>query len=516
MKLAIVAALLASAVAVLGDGNTQQEWVALVSKHASLGSKISAGALSEYTTTMKKAIRATGADITSYHPEIGMATIIGPAQSITSVKKMADVVGVFRSVKRRFIPEADKLLGGAAGGRRLHEDHDTLVDAARSAAARLLPAFKEPDYRPLQWSRKAIGADRALNAGLKGKGATVAVLDTGFYLDHPAIKRYDQSLSYNFIVDEQLAFNYTLANNPGDLDFSHGTHTASTVAGADLGGKGTIGVAPEANLVLVKVLSDMGFGYDPQVVGGILYAVAAGVDIISMSLGSLSNVTGSPEDGYTASDVSMWIQMYNRVFSFAHDRGVTVVVAGGNDAVQMDTQTDLFAFFAENKWTISVAATGPTFWAKDPKNAKLNGSSSYTNTGSAIDFSAPGGNNMAVNRTAGATQETCSYTLNTGVFSTSCYRFDYVLSAALSKEALFSMPRYGIPTRYAFVAGTSMATPHVAGVAALIRGKKKGRISVDQMKEYLKQCSYDLGDKGKDPIYGHGLISASKVVDLKF
>lgn len=173
-------------------------------------------------------------------------------------------------------------------------------------------------------------------------------------------------------------------------------------------------------------------------------------------------------------------------------------------------------YWAENKKTISVSATGPTFWAKDPQHSKLNGIASFTNTGSAIDFSAPGGNDQAFDPTPNAVQQTCSYTLNTGIFTMSCVRFDYVVSAALSSEALFAQPRYGIPTRYAFVAGTSMAAPHVAGVAALIRGKKKGRIAPDQMKEYLKRCSYDLGDKGKDKLYGYGLVSASKVVDLKF
>ena len=103
----------------------------------------------------------------------------------------------------------------------------------------------------LQWGHDAVDAPEAWDAGGRGDGARVAVIDTGFDTDHPdLIPNVNFALSTNFVPGESLT--YALPDS-----FSHGTHTAGTVAAAD-NGFGTIGVAPEAELVLVKGLPDAG------------------------------------------------------------------------------------------------------------------------------------------------------------------------------------------------------------------------------------------------------------------
>ena len=206
------------------------------------------------------------------------------------------------------------------------------------------PASGDDDeFFDLQWGHDAIDAPEAWNAGARGDGARVAVIDTGFDTDHPDLApNVNFGLSANFVPGETLTY---AINDP----FSHGSHTAGTVAAAD-NGFGTIGVAPEAELVLVKGLPDEGCGSDAPILQGIVHAAGiADADIISMSLGSRLEKSGYLEVGcdpgpaddvfVTASEVSEIRKAWARVVGFATAQGATGSPRPGTTARTRITRT---------------------------------------------------------------------------------------------------------------------------------------------------------------------------------
>ncbi|WP_018477542.1 S8 family peptidase [Pontibacter roseus] len=364
------------------------------------------------------------------------------------------------------------------------------------------PASGDNDrYFDLQWGHAAIQAPAAWNAGARGKGVRVAVLDSGFDLDHPDLApNIDIAASKNFVPGEQLS--YALAGVG-----SHGTHTAGTIAAAD-NGTGIIGVAPEAELILVKVLRDGGSGSFGWMMEGIVHATQQGADVINMSLGAAIPRNGKflddngtpddPTDDFIVSDtkaVQELLIAINRATSYATKNGVTVIASAGNDANNGNADKSLLHIPSASTGVISISATAPTGWALAPATTSLDGFASYSNFGTAdVHFAAPGGDYQY----PGAEIATI------GGIRQYVYVFDYVFSTGSNLD----------PTRasYYWSVGTSMAGPHAAGVAALIIGQNGGSMDPAHVLARMRASADDLGMPGRDPLYGYGRVNAFKAV----
>ena len=239
----------------------------------------------------------------------------------------------------------------------------------------------------LQWGHDAVDAVEAWNAGYRGAGVRVAVLDTGFDLDHPDLApNINFALSKNFVAGETLS--YALPD-----PFSHGTHVAGTIAAAD-NAFGIIGIAPQAELVLLKVLGDAGSGEFGDLIEAVVYAADVDADVINMSLGATL-----PKNGFCdefgcvgANEVAALLVAINRATTYAFQQGTTVIAAAGNEAADGDHNGPVVHTPSNGPNVISISATAPIGWATDPGNIFLDSPASYSNYGqSTIDFAAPGG-----------------------------------------------------------------------------------------------------------------------------
>ncbi|HLE85665.1 MAG TPA: S8 family serine peptidase [Thermoanaerobaculia bacterium] len=334
---------------------------------------------------------------------------------------------------------------------------------------------------PLQWSLPAISADDAWAAGCTGDGARVAILDGGIYNIHPDIApNLDAACSVSFVPGQPYN------NDVGT--FWHGTHVAGIVAAAD-NGFGTLGVAPEATLVGVKVLHN-GSGSFGAVIGGILYASdpaafglggCAQADIINMSLGAIFQKS-APGGGPLVAALA-------KAVNYAASKGVLVVSAAANNGLDLGQLFDVTVVPCESGSGACVSATGPLGWAlgatdfSRPASYSNYGEGTITVSGPGGDFALPG---SAVCTVAGVTFP--------------CWVFDMVVSSCRGASA---PPTFSV----CWAAGTSMATPAVSGVAALIKGANPG-ISLGALKAKLQQTSDDLGKTGHDEFYGHGWVNA--------
>ena len=181
-----------------------------------------------------------------------------------------------------------------------------------------------PDLGGDDWGADLINAPEVWNAGYTGEGVVVAVLDTGVDYNHEDLQdniwtnsgeiadngKDDDGNGY---IDDVYGWNsHDYDNDTLDID-GHGTHVAGTIASVN-NDYGATGIAYDAQIMPVKVFDDSGFASDSSIIDGIYYAVDNGADVINMSLGG-----GGPNK-----DLESAIE-------YAHENGVTVVMAAGNN-----------------------------------------------------------------------------------------------------------------------------------------------------------------------------------------
>jgi serine protease len=297
-----------------------------------------------------------------------------------------------------------------------------------------------------------------------GRGAVVAVLDSGVaYEDYgshrraPDLQRSSFVEGYDFIDGD---------HHPNDA-FGHGTHVAGTIAQATNNGQGVAGIAYNAKIMPLRVLDSYGFGDSVAIARAIRYAAKRQVDVINLSI--------EFDDYVVASQIPGIID----AIRFAHRRGVVMVGAAGND----ELGGGRVAYPARAKQVIAVGATtahGCLAW--------------YSNRGRELDLTAPGGGN---DDDPGSDAEM------------SLCRPDEGGQSIFQQTFVRQRPnRFRLVKRYD---GTSMASPHVAGIAALLiaSGKLGPNPTPAAVQQHLQSTARDLGSQGFDQRYGWGLVDAA-------
>lgn len=288
-----------------------------------------------------------------------------------------------------------------------------------------------------------------------GSGVTVAVIDTGV-----AYENYQQGgwfwgrTNYYKAPDlNETTFvpGYDFVNDdshPND-DEGHGTHVAGTIAGTTNNNSGVAGLAYGAKIMPIKVLDGNGSGTYFDVAEGIRFAADNGAQVINLSLG------GSTGASYLED-----------ALRYAYEKGVTIVAAAGNNGAGSVSYPAAY-----DDYVIAVGAT-----RFDESRAP------YSNYGSALDIVAPGGDTSVDQNADGYGDGVLQQT-----FSGSYNNFNYY-----------------------FYQGTSMATPHVAAAAALVISN--GAQTPNEVREMLQSTADDLGNAGRDDVYGHGLLNLAKAL----
>ena len=176
-----------------------------------------------------------------------------------------------------------------------------------------------------------------------------------------------------------------------------------------------------------------------------------------------------------------------KAVNYAVGHGVFVVVAAGNDGANLDADRDFVSVPAQSGAAFAVSATGPI------NQVNFDQLAFYSNFGrSGVAVAAPGGN------------------LLPGTPPVVVDVRDLVLGPC-SRQSL-AIPACARATFYLFVAGTSAASPHAAGVAALVAGRAGGGLTAGQLRTFIEQSADDLGKPGVDLFYSHGRINAFRAV----
>lgn len=309
----------------------------------------------------------------------------------------------------------------------------------------------------------------------KGTGVKIGIIDSGIDYNHPDLND-NYAGGYDF---------YYYDNDPMDV-YGHGTHVAGTACGEDndngtddgTGKYGIVGVAPNCELYSLRVLNDDGVGYWSDIIASVEWATGAEV-----YLAAWGDTAATSTQGIRMDIVNLSLgkdrdpgTIVRQAFDNAYGQGLLIVAAAGNSGKPSGNGNNTI-YPAKFDSVIAVAATDPS-----------NNRASFSSTGDEVELAAPG---VSVYST---------WNDSTAYYGTPLCR---------TEEGRQACYKYG--------SGTSMASPHVAGAAALVIAagiideNGDGNIN-DEVRSILQSTATDLGLSGRDPLFGFGLVNALAAV----
>jgi subtilisin family serine protease len=513
----------------------------------------------------KAAIKRAGGRILRTNTRVGVATVASANPRFAPVvASSAAIQGVAR----------DRVIGSAPKPKpKFSEEMMRDVRAATKDAKAAGGAEKgdrgggrEEPFASFQWDMKMIHAttDGSYAKERGRKDVLVGIIDTGVDGNHPDIApNFSRSLSRNFTTDIPLIDGPCedepdhSCSDPADVDEnSHGTHVASTI-GSPINGLGMAGVAPEVTLVNLRAGQDSGYFFLQPTVDALTYAGDHGISVVNMSyfidpwlFNCRANPADSPEQQLEQQTI---IDATQRALDYAHQHGVTLIAAAGNEHTNLaqvtsddispdfppgsehhrDIDNNCLSLPEQGNNVLGVSAVGPSKTKAD-----------YSNYGYAkISVAAPGGwfrdePWTAANPLAGVPNLIlAAYPKNVAeelgdIDANGDPTTPFVLKSCKGKTCAY----------YQYIQGTSMASPHAVGVAALIvskYGKRRGgTVSLNPFltQAYLEASAtetpcmtpnpFSYAGKGRPPefdtfcegtpayngVYGYGIVDALTAV----
>jgi len=404
-------------------------------------------------------IRSVGGRVLMIFHEIGVALV---ASADPSFPTAAAALPGIQSV----VPD-----GEMAAGSLVDLGSGTVSEAVVEPAGAAAEGEAVPLIHPNQWNLQRIDAAQAWSRGYLGQGVQIAVLDTGIdYLHQELAGKVNMALSRSLVPEVVPGGRAPFADT-----HIHGTHVASVIAGK---GVRVPGVAPQAELIAVKVLDKTGTGQESTVIAGILYAAGLKVDVINMSLGFVvPRRDANQSETHHRWVRSQQLEALQRALNYAARSGALMVASAGNTATNFDQVKDEVKAPAGVRPVVGVSATTNT-----------DALAPYSDYGRRLVYvAAPGG---GVSPTAGSSIYGALNTL-------------YFPPKLINGQVMFP---------YGFMSGTSQAAATVSGVAALVDSRTDGRLPGLLLRFILAKRAEDLGPRGRDPFFGYGLVNAGKAV----